>query len=149
MSIRNYWSDIFSKENWQDFLDDGSRITGFSANRWSTVQKIEPGDYLLCYLKKFSLLIGCLEVTSDPFPDNRPIWREAVFPSRVPVKAIVELSLNAAIPIKTLQGQLSIFKPENPNAWIGFFRQAPRKLRNSDAEIIMDALLKAQSNSAL
>lgn len=149
MIIPDYWLDIFSQENWQVFLDEGSNISGFSESHWVTVQKIKQGDYLLCYLKKVSRLIGCLEVISEPFLDYKPIWQEDVFPSRVRVNVIVSLTPENAIPIKSLENHLSIFKPENPKSWEGFVRNAPRRWKTSDDEIIVDALLKAQSNSVV
>jgi len=42
-------------------------VSGFRESRWATVQKIKPGDYLLCYLTGISRFIGALEVVSPPF----------------------------------------------------------------------------------
>jgi len=39
---------------WQQFVDAGADVTGFRASKWSQVQKIAVGDYMLCYLTRGS-----------------------------------------------------------------------------------------------
>src|SRR5689334_18838899 len=99
MPTRNYWLDLFTGITWQEFLDAGANISGFRESRWNTVQQIKPGDYLLCYMTGISRWIGILEVISDPFRDNAVIWKEDVFPSRVRVRVVVQLTPATAVPI--------------------------------------------------
>ena len=73
MIARNYWLDLFTGTTWQEFLDAGASVSGFRERRWTTVQRIKPGDYLLCYLTGVSRFIGVLEVTSDPYWDETPV----------------------------------------------------------------------------
>ncbi len=75
-----YWLDLFSAKTWQEFLDAGGTVSGFREGRWSMVQKLKPGDKLLCYLTGISRFIGILEVASEPFKDNAKIWEDAAFP---------------------------------------------------------------------
>ena len=42
-------------------------MSGFSEKRWATVQKIKPGDHLLCYLTRVSRWVGLLEAVGKPF----------------------------------------------------------------------------------
>ena len=51
-------------------------------SRWATVQKMKPGDYLLCYLTRVSRWVGLLEVVGEPFFDEEPIWSSEAYPSR-------------------------------------------------------------------
>jgi hypothetical protein len=67
------------------------------------VQQVKPGDYLLCYLTGVSRFIGVLEVTSQPFWDETPIWKDEVFPSRVKVEVIATLTPETAVPIFELK----------------------------------------------
>jgi len=53
-----YWLDLFTYKSWNEFHDAGGTVSGFSAGRWVTVQKIKPGDVLLCYLTGISRFIG-------------------------------------------------------------------------------------------
>jgi hypothetical protein len=66
MAGRNYWLDLFTAVTWQEFLQAGGKVSGFRESRWSTLQKIKPGDYFLCYVTGISRWIGLLEVTSEP-----------------------------------------------------------------------------------
>ncbi len=65
MTNRSYWLDLFTGATWDEFKKAGSNISGFRKSRWKSVQKIKPGDYLLCYLTGVSRFIGILEVTAD------------------------------------------------------------------------------------
>src|SRR5690242_18308709 len=147
MSTRNYWLILFSEATWQEFLDSGAHISGFREGRWKTLQQVKPGDYFLCYLTRFSRWIGILEVSSAPFKDNTPIWKDETFPSRVEVKVIISLTPETAVPITLLRDQLSIFENlSSPFAWTGHVRSSPTRWKPSDGEIILKALLDAQAN---
>ncbi len=47
MQDRTYWLNLFSWKTWQEFLAAGAETSGFREHRWSAVQKINVGDYLL------------------------------------------------------------------------------------------------------
>ena len=142
---RNYWLDLFTGTTWQEFLDAGASVSGFRENRWRTVQQIKPGDYLLCYLTGVSRWIGMLEVTSEPFKDDTPIWKDVVFPCRLRVKPVVALTPETAVPVHHLRDQLSIFQNlSSPFAWTGHLRGSPVRWKLADGEAILNALLIAQ-----
>jgi predicted RNA-binding protein len=147
---RNYWLDLFSGKTWQEFLDAGAQVSGFRDNRWATVQKIKPGDYLLCYMTGISRWIGILEVTSEPFRDSTPIWEGQTFAARVKVKPVITLTPETAVPIFDLKDKLSIFQNLTaPFAWTGYLRGSPSKWKASDGEAIVAALLEAEKNPVI
>lgn len=147
MKSHTYWLDLFTGTTWQEFLKAGSRVSGFRENRWSLVQKIQPGDYLICYLTGVSRFIGMLEVASAPYKDTTPIWRTAVFPCRMDVNVLVALTPETAVPIHELRESLSIFQNlSSPHAWTGRLRGSPVSWKSSDGKIIYDALRDAQEN---
>lgn len=147
MSERTYWLDLFTGTSWQEFLDAGGNVSGFRESRWSTVQKVKPGDYLLCYLTGVMRFIGVLEVTSKPYKDESHIWSYTTFPCRMNVKVIVNLTPETAIPILSLRDELSIFRNlKSPNAWTGMLRGSPMRWSEADGEIIVNALQKAEAN---
>src|SRR5207302_5597442 len=112
-----------------------------------SVQQIKLGDYLLCYLTGISRWVGILEVISEPYQDNSVIWKENVFPSRVRVRVVVQLTPEIAVPIVELRDQLSIFENvSSPVAWTGSLRGSPRKWKVSDAEVVVKAVQEAQHN---
>src|SRR4051812_26844250 len=110
VATRDYWLDLFSGTTWQEFLDAGSTVTGFRASRWSRMQRIKVGDYLLCYLTGVSRFVGVLEVTSAPYKDTSQIWKDEDFPCRLKVRPITTLTPATGIPILDLQGQLSFLQ---------------------------------------
>ena len=144
---RGYWLGLFNHSTWQTFLAHGSKVIGFKETRWSSVQKIQIGDYILCYLTGVSRWIGALAVTDKPFLDATPIWEEDPLPARVAVKPVVMLTAETAVPITELREQLSLFENlSNPKAWTARLRRAPVRWSQHDGEAILDALLDAEVN---
>lgn len=76
---RTYWIDLFTIGTWKGVLDHGGDVSGLSEKRRATVQRIKPGDYLLCYLTRVSRWVGVLELTGEPFFDETPIWSSPGF----------------------------------------------------------------------
>ncbi len=151
MPERSYWLDLFTPKTWREFRDASSSVSGFRESRWSAVQKIQKGDYLLCYLTGVSRWVGLLEVTSSKaFKDSSPIWKDENFPCRVKVKPVVQLDVETAVPVKNLKDVLSAFKTSKSDAyslaWTGRFRGSPTKWSQSDGEAVVSAVLDAQRN---
>jgi hypothetical protein len=143
-SMPRYWIDLFTWKTWQEFLKAGGTVSGFRERRWSTVQKMKPGDFLLCYLTGLSRFIGILEVADKPFLDETPIWGEAIFPARVPVRVVLELSPEHAVPVAALSTKLSYFQDmKSPSSWSGHFRGSPTEEKLQDAQVIIQALQDA------
>jgi len=147
MSNRSYWLDLFTGVTWKEFLDAGAKVSGFRESRWVTVQKIKPGDYLLCYLTGVSRFIGVLEVASAPFKDSSLIWKDEDFPCRLKVKTVVALTPETGVPVLELRDRLSIFRDlKSPLAWTGHFRGSPARWKTSDGEGVLEALMDAKEN---
>jgi hypothetical protein len=68
--MANYWLDLFSSETWEEARTRNFKVTGFRLSRWSTVSKIEPGDFFVCYLVKLSRFCGILKAISKPYKDE-------------------------------------------------------------------------------
>ncbi len=144
---RTYWLDLFTIETWKEFLDHGGDVTGFSEKRWATVQRIKPGDYLLCYLTRLSRWVGLLEAVGEPFFDQEPIWSSQVFPARVGVRVVLALAPEHGVPVLDMRGELTVFQGlDNPNRWQGPFRGSPTRWKTADGEAIVWALQEAKAN---
>lgn len=147
MSSPRYWLDLFTGTTWDEFLEAGAEVSGFRESRWATVKKIKPGDRLICYLTGVSRFIGMLEVTSEPYQDDTPIWSDEDFPCRMKVRPPVALRPKTAVPIHDLRDQLSIFENlSSPHAWTGRLRGSPAKWKASDGETILAALREAEAH---
>ncbi len=147
VSERAYWLDLFSHKTWTEFLKAGAAVTGFRESRWKTAQRISAGDYFLCYLTGVSRWVGLLEVMGRAFHDESPIWADDPFPVRLPVKLLIALEPDVAVPILELRDQLTIFRSlSNPHAWTGALRGSPARWKSSDAIAVMKALEQAKAN---
>ncbi len=142
-----YWLDLFTGRTWQEFLEAGAQVSGFRPSKWKVLQKVKVGDVFLCYLTGLSRWIGALEVTSRPFRDHAPIWKDEDFPCRVEVKVLAAVTPETAIPIKDLSDRLAIFRNlKNPRAWTGHVRGSPTRLKEGDGLVILQALKDAKAN---
>lgn len=146
--MRSYWLDLFTVETWQEFLDAGAKVSGFSEVRWKAVSQMRVGDYLLCYLVgRISRWVGVLEVTSEGFIDQAPIWRSRIYPARVRVRPVVKLTPETGVPVLDMREQLSVFRNlRNPNIWSGHFRGSPYKWKAKDGEAVLAAVTAAHAD---
>ena len=144
---RGYWSDVFTGKTWEEFLENGAGVTGFRESSGNISKRIHPGDYLICYLTGLSRFVGVLEVLSDSYFEETPIWEDQIFPVRFEVKIVYEVNAKTAVPIHDLKDKLSIFrKLKTPGRWSGFFRRSPMKFDPNDAEVIIEAIKDAVNN---
>lgn len=133
-----YWVQVFTVDTWNEFLNAGAKTTGFRVNRWGFVQRLKPGDWLLCYLSKVSRWVGILEVVSEPYLDDKTrIWKGDTYPCRVDVKMVTSLPPNDGIPIKELADKLSIF---NGPSWSLFLMASPTLWKEPDAKVVVRAI---------
>lgn len=144
---RKYWLNLFTGTTWNEFLNAGATITGFSEVRWKTLQRVNTGDYFLCYITGISRFVAILEVISEPFQDSSPVWEDKVFPSRVGVKMVESLTPETAVPVHLMKDRLSIFENlTNPNGWTGKLRGSPTLWSLSDGEAVVSAVFDAKKN---
>lgn len=148
VSSRNYWLDLFTLKTWEEFLSAGGTVTGFRESRWATVQRIQPGDYFICYLTGISRFVGVLEVSGEAFRDDATrIWTEEAFPCRLPVNVVAKLSPEEGLPIRDLADRLTIFANlKMPQAWTGALRGSPSRWRPQDGAAVVAAVLDAAAH---
>lgn len=147
LDTRNYWHAVFSTTTWREFSDHGSKVAGFPLVRWGLVKRLQPGDYLLCYVTRICRWIGVLEVVSQPYNDETPIWSKPIFPCRVSVKPLITLTFETALPMKEIKDQIPLFREfKDQTRWGVFFQTSPFPWKNSDAEVVINALKKQAEN---
>ncbi len=145
---RSYWLDLFTGTTWDEFLGAGANVSGFRETREKVCKQVKPGDYLLCYCTGISRWIGLLEVTGPTYYDTeKTIWSQEIFPCRFPVKPLILLKPENAVPILNLKDKLSYFQDmKSPHAWTGYFRGSPAKMKPEDARVVIEAMENAQKN---
>jgi predicted RNA-binding protein len=144
---RNYWLIVFTPETWEEFLNAGVRVYGFTDQYKKTAEKTKPGDYLICYVTKKSQFNGILEVDSAPFRDLKEIWSAKVYPVRLHVKPVKILPTGYGIPISQLKEKLSIFQNlKTPTGWTWHFWTSIKEWKEPDAKAVIEAITKAKKS---
>lgn len=136
-----YWLALFNQATWRTFLEHGARVAGFREHHRPRLQTIRDGDYLICYLTGLSRWIGLLAVTGRPYLDTAPIWLEAPLPARLPVKPVVLLAPETAVPFEELRTQLGL---DQQTFWTAPLRRAATRWPRTHGEVVAEALLDAQ-----
>lgn len=146
-----YYINLFSPETYRAFCDSNRDITGFRDNRRRIAINIKLGDKLICYMTKLSRWIGVMEVCSDCFIDNQPIFMEADDPFiiRFRVSPKVWLAPEEGIPINNdiSWKHLSFTKnlSKTSTAWTGRVRGSLTRLADEDGRYL-ETLLMAQGS---
>lgn len=141
---RQYWIDLFTGKTWDEFKAAGGRTSGFRASKQKTLRRVRPGDWFLCYVTGVSRFIAILEVEGEPFTDESPIWSDDVFPERLPVKWVAELTPTTAVPVAGLLPRLSFYEEERPRVWSVRFRTSPTLISAEDGAVVTEAVFAAQ-----
>jgi hypothetical protein len=140
-----YWLDLFTGQTWREFKDYGASVSGFRKRMHNAVERIKPGDILLCYLTGVMRWVGALEVTGQS-ADKKPIWQFDEFPERLSVKPIVLLSPEHGVPMDALEGKVDFYRSRADRpGFNGFLRMSPNRFKSSgDADLIFRLLQQAE-----
>lgn len=113
--------------------------------RRNTVNRMQPGDYLLCYLKGVKRWVGVLEVVGAAYDDDSRIWTADTYPARIPVRPVLALEPEYGVPITDMQNELSIFNAHG-GGWGVQLQGAPKIWHESDGEAVVRAVQEAEEN---
>lgn len=146
----NYFIDLFSPETAKAFTNSNQEISGYRISRKSYVEnkKIGIGDKFICYCTRIQRFIGVLEVTSNYFIDDKPIFTsdEDPFILRFKVKALVWLPLEKSIPLHNdfIWNNLSFTKnlEKESRNWTYMVFSSPRLWPADDCIFLEKALLE-------
>ncbi len=146
----DYWLDLFTGTTWEEFRKAGAKVSGFRYRRRSMVERIKPGDILLCYLTGVMRWVGALEVVG-PSKDTSQIWKVDDFPARLDVKPILMIDPEKGLPMDQLKGKVSFFSgPKDAGKFKGFLRGSPALFEHhEDGELIIGLLKEAGYNPVI
>jgi len=145
-----YYIDLFSPETYSAFTTSNQHISGFRMRQQRIAATIKPGDTFVCYMTKLSRWVGILEVDSEYFLDDTPIFLPTTDPFQVRfhVRPQVWLSPEKSIPIRhdICWKRLSFTKNFNRNSssWTGTLRSSLHRLSDEDGKFLKDLLSKQQ-----
>jgi hypothetical protein len=140
-----YWLDLFTGQTWQEFRDYGAAVSGFRKRMHNAVERIKPGDILLCYLTGVMRWVGALEVQGRS-ADRQKIWEFDEFPERLKVRPIVLLPPENGVPMQELEARVDFYRsPADRPGFNGFLRMSPNRFkRATDGDLILDLLHAAE-----
>ncbi len=109
----------------------------------NAVERIKPGDILLCYLTGVKRWVGALEVVGRSH-DATAIWQFDDFPERLSVKPIVLLPPEHGVPMEELEGKTDFYRSaaDRPG-YNGFLRMSPNRFKQQADAALIVSLLKA------
>jgi hypothetical protein len=88
--------------------------------------------------------VGLLEVSSERYRDDAPIFKEEVFPVRFKVKPVALLAPERGVPMESLAGKLTFYPADaTSRQWSGLVRGSPARYKPEDGEVIAAAIRAA------
>lgn len=147
-----YYLDIFSPITYEAFSITKKDVAGVREEHAGYINKLRPGDKLICYLTKLGRWVGVLEVVSGVFKDESPRFQaiDDPFILRVKVKPLAWLDKEKAIPIREdfVWNKLSITKgySKTGGQWTGPFRSSLNKLLDSDGNFLEEVIISQTKN---
>lgn len=152
LGLMKYFTNLFTHKSWQEFKVQGGTISGQSEHRHARCSKMQAGDRLLCYLVGASRWIGVLEITGPPyldFDEKNRIWQDNLYPSRIPVKIILECEPEISPDVKPDIYEYSVMADIKPSSWgtlfLGSLNQWPVEDGTQVEKLIQDANAKPVS----
>lgn len=147
-----YYIYLFSPETFDAFSSSDRAMAGVRTKQKGIASKVRPGDKLVCYVTKLSRWTGVLEVLSNYFINDSPIFMASndPFTIRFSVESKVWLPLEESIPVHNdiCWDHLSFTKelPKRSLRWTPMVRTSLRRLHDDDGDYLERILLK-QMNS--
>ena len=142
-----YYLNVFTPSTYQIFSKSTQDITGFQLNRESIAKRVQIGDKLLCYVTQHSRWCGFLEVTSEYFIDESPLFVRTKDPFivRFSVKPVIWLPLESAVSIKDefIWNKLTFTKnvEMDSSRWTGAIRRGLNTIKDCDGQFLESVLL--------
>jgi len=146
-----FFTNLFSPDTYETFSRSDRTVSGFSKHQLAWAKRINKGDRFVCYMTKLGRWVGVLEVLSECYPDDSPLYfpDDDPYVIRFKVRPVVWLPKDQAIPIreKHIWDTLSFTKgiDQKSTTWTGKVRISLNKLSDEDGQFLQDQLLAQQS----
>lgn len=150
----SYFLNLFSPETHAAFSASDRSVSGFRERHRKAAQRIEIGDFLVCYLTRVSRWVGLFQVIGQPFEDRSPLFleREDPFFVRFKVEPLVWLPPEHGIPIHhdSVWPHLSFTRghERDSTTWTGSVRTSLARMNDEDGRLL-EKLLRAQSKDPM
>lgn len=145
-----YYTNLFSPETYEAFERSAREVSGFRTRQLAWAKRIKPGDRFICYMTKLSRWIGVLEVTTEAFIDDSPLFYTDgdPFVVRFKVHTMAWLPKDKTLPIreKKVWDSLSFTRDCEPSSsvWTGKVRTSLNRLSDEDGKFLESLILEQQ-----
>jgi len=144
-----YYLNLFSPETYETFSNSDRTVSGFRVRQRALAERISVGDKFICYMTKLSRWVGVLEINSDWYEDNTPLYAEDdPFVIRFKVRPIVWLEKQNTIPIREdfIWENLSFTKglDKSGSQWTGRLRSSLALISDDDG-CFLEEIISAQA----
>lgn len=143
-----YFLDLFSPETYEAFSKSDRTTSGFRLRHQNAASRVKVGDKFICYMTKLSRWIGILEVQSEWYKDDAPIFypTDDPFVIRFKVKPIAWLPKDRAVPIHDdrVWRNLSFTRDyeQNTPQWTGKVRTSLNQLDDADGSFLENFIVR-------
>jgi hypothetical protein len=147
----DYYTNLFSPDTFETFTRSTRDVSGFSKHQLGWAKRLHPGDRLICYMTRLGRWVGVLEILSECFIDEKPLFYldNDPYVVRFKVRAVAWLPKEKAVPIREKQvwDTLSFTRSCQPNSsvWTGKLRTSLNKLSSEDGQFLESLLISQQS----
>src|SRR5215207_3843476 len=97
-----FFTNLFSPDTFETFSRSTREVSGFSKHQLAWARRVQKGDRFICYMTKLGRWVGVLEVVSECYVDESPLFYPEGDPYvvRFKVKPLVWLAKENALPIR-------------------------------------------------
>jgi hypothetical protein len=143
----NYWLNLFTGTTWNESRKAGGNICGFREGQRKNVERIQPGDRLVCYVTGVMRWVGIIEVIGLS-TDQSDIWASDSYPVRLAGRTLVAVEPEYGVPMEQLEGQVDFYESSTDRPTFKMFlRRSPSRFkRPEDGELIHKLIKEAHSN---
>ena len=147
-----YFLNLFSPETYEAFRKSDMSVSGFRISQQNAASRINVDDKLVCYMTKLSRWIGVLEVMSNSYQDDAPIFynENDPFIVRFKVKPLAWLDKEQAIPIHEdrIWDFLSFTRgnDKTSSTWTGAIRRSLNQMSDKDGQFLENFIVAQTSN---
>jgi hypothetical protein len=146
-----FYTNLFSPDTFETFSRSARDVSGFSRHQLPWARRIHPGDRFVCYMTKLSRWVGVLEILSECYIDESPLFyaENEPYVVRFKVRPLVWLPKEKAVPIheRHVWDALTFTHGCQPNSsvWTGKVRISLNKLPPEDGQFLEDLLISQES----
>lgn len=142
----NYWMLTISKHNYDVTRENGFQVQGFTEAQRRKVERMQPGDHILYYVREPRTFAAIGTITSTFFRDSTPLWEahrsQEFFQHRVNIRADSALDDGQALDATQIAPRMDYVRkwvPEDwPLAFVGELHLIPRR----DYELLSEEMRK-------